>query len=256
MLKTWLAHPLTRGLNIDDPQTTHVRLAIIQEKKFLRQIYQEWYRALAASLPCCEGPVLELGAGAGFMADYIPDLITSEVFCTPNSKVVLDAMRLPFTAGSLRGIVMTEVLHHLAEPRRFFAEATRCVRPGGVVSMIEPWVSSWSHFIYTRLHHEPFEPTSPLWEFPSSGPLSGANGALPWIVFVRDRLKFEEEFPAWQIELIEPMMPFRYLLSGGVSLRTLAPAWSFGFWTQIERALSPWKNELAMFAQITLRRLA
>ena len=148
-----------------------------------------------------------------------------------------------------------EVLHHLPEPRRFFAEAIRCVRPGGVVSMIEPWVSNWSHFIYTRLHHEAFNPDSHLWEFPSSGPLSGANGALPWILFVRDCAKFEKEFPEWQIELIQPMIPFRYLLSGGVSLRTLAPPWSFGLWTQIERALSPWNNHLAMFAQITLRRL-
>jgi hypothetical protein len=35
----------TSGLNIDDPHTTQVRLRIIQQKKFLRQIYQEWYRA-------------------------------------------------------------------------------------------------------------------------------------------------------------------------------------------------------------------
>jgi hypothetical protein len=37
MLKAWLAHPLTKGLDIDDPRTTHLRLQIIQEKSFLRQ---------------------------------------------------------------------------------------------------------------------------------------------------------------------------------------------------------------------------
>jgi hypothetical protein len=36
--------------------TTHVRLAIIQEEKFLRQIYQEWYRALAASFHIVKEP--------------------------------------------------------------------------------------------------------------------------------------------------------------------------------------------------------
>ena len=51
MLKTWLAHPLTRGLDIDDPRTTHLRQQIIQEKSFLRQIYQEWYQAIVAALP-------------------------------------------------------------------------------------------------------------------------------------------------------------------------------------------------------------
>jgi SAM-dependent methyltransferase len=254
MLKALLAHPLTRGLDIDDPRTTHLRLQIIQQKSFLQQIYQEWYREIAATLPPGEGAVLELGAGAGFMRDFIPNLITSEIFYCPNIRAVLDGLRLPFVAKSLRGIVMTDVLHHLPQPRLFFAEATRCVRPGGVVVMIEPWVTPWSRFVYSRLHHEPFQPESSSWELPIAGPLSGANGALPWIIFARDRSKFEQEFPRWQIELIKPIMPFRYLLSGGVSLRTLVPGCSFGLWREVENAFSRWSNQLAMFAQIVLRR--
>ena len=143
MLKALLAHPLTRGLDIDDPRTTHLRLQIIQQKSFLRQIYEEWYRAIAATLPPGEGAVLELGAGGGFMSDLVPDLIASELFYCPNIRAVLDGLRLPFVAKTLRGIVMTDVLHHLPQPRLFFAEATRCVRPGGVVVMIEPWVTPW-----------------------------------------------------------------------------------------------------------------
>jgi SAM-dependent methyltransferase len=224
MLKSLLAHPLTRGLDIDDPRTTHLRLQTIQEKRFLRQIYQEWYKAIPAVLPSGEGAVLELGAGAGFMRNFIPDLITSELFYCPNVRAVIDALRLPFASQSLRGIAMTNVLHHLPQPRFFFAEATRCVRPGGVVAMIEPWVTPWSRFVYIRLHHEPFEPETLSWELPTSGPLSGANDALPWIIFGRDRLKFEQEFPHWGIELIKPIMPFRYLLSGGVSLHAFALA--------------------------------
>jgi len=254
MLKAWLAHPLTRGLEIDDPRTTHLREQIIQEKRFLRRIYQEWYEAISTVLPSGEGSVLELGAGAGFMKDFIPGLITSEIFSCPNIRAVLDASRLPFVARSLRGIVMTDVLHHLPHARQFFAEATRCVRPGGVVAMVEPWVTPWSRFVYTRLHHEPFQPETLWWELPNTGPLSGANGALPWIIFARDRLKFEQEFPQWRIELIKSIMPFCYLLSGGVSLRGLAPGWSFEFWRQIENAFDRWSNQLGMFAQIVLRR--
>ena len=121
--------------------------------------------------------------------------------------------------------------------------------------MIEPWVTPWSGIVWTRLHHEPFQPEIPSWELPTGGPLSGANGALPWIILVRDRLKFEQEFPQWRIELIKPIMPFCYLLSGGVSLRGLTPGWSFGWWRHIENALDRWSNQLAMFAQIVLRRL-
>src|SRR5262245_22591730 len=94
MLKRWLAHPLSRGLDIDDPRTTHLRSQLIQEKRFLLQIYEEWYRAIVSSLPPRLGGVLELGAGRGFMSDFIPDLITSEIFKCPNIRVVLDALAL------------------------------------------------------------------------------------------------------------------------------------------------------------------
>jgi hypothetical protein len=255
MLKIWLAHPLTRGLDIDDPSTTHLRLQIIQQKSFLRRIYQEWYQAIVAALPAGHGAVLELGAGGGFMSDFVPDLITSELFYCPSVRVVLNGLRLPFVAKSLRGIVMTNVLHHLPQPRLFFAEASRCVRSGGVVAMIEPWVTPWSRFVYTWLHHEPFDPETPTWELPTRGPLSGANDALPWIIFARDRLRFEAEFPHWQIELVKPIMPFRYLVSGGVSLRSLAPSWSFEVWRHIENTLGRGSNQMAMFAQIVLRRM-
>jgi hypothetical protein len=73
-------------------------------------------------------------------------------------------------------------------------------------------------------------------------------------VFARDRARFEREHPEWRLELLRPMMPFRYLLSGGLSLRGLAPAWSFPLWTLLERALAPAMTSLAMFAQIVVRR--
>jgi len=149
---------------------------------------------------------------------------------------------------------MTDVLHHIPRVRDFFAEAARCVRPGGVVVMIEPWSTAWSGLIYRNLHHEPFVTNVPAWEFPSSGPLSGANGALPWIVFARDRAQFEREFPDWRIRSIEPLMPFRYLISGGVSMRSLMPGPAFGLWRGIEQALQPWASKLGMFACIVLER--
>ena len=69
MLKTLLAHPLTRGLDLDDSRTTQLRNEIIMEKSFLRQIYEEWYKAISAALPAGDGSVLELGSGASFMSD-------------------------------------------------------------------------------------------------------------------------------------------------------------------------------------------
>ncbi len=253
-LKDWLAHPLTRGMDIDDPRTTELRRRIVRQKPFLKAIYDEWYGRLAGSVSAGAGGVLEIGSGGGFLRDLIPELITSDVFACEGVDRVLDAHDLPFAAGELRAILMTDVLHHLREPRRFFASAARSVRPGGSIAMIEPWVSTWSRVIYTRLHHEPFRPNATEWEFPASGPLSGANGALPWILFSRDRAQFETEFPQWRIERIERMMPFRYLVSGGVSMRSLTPGWSYPLWKGFEAALAPAGGALAMFAHIVVRR--
>ena len=121
--------------------------------------------------------------------------------------------------------------------------------------MLEPWVTRWSTFVYTHLHHEPFDPTAREWIIPAGGPLSGANGALPWIMFGRDRLQFQKEFPMWQIEAILPIMPLVYLVSGGVSMRQLMPGWSFPVWRRVERWLERGENPPAMFAQIVLKRV-
>jgi SAM-dependent methyltransferase len=219
LLRSALAHPLTGGLDIDSAVTTDLHRRIIRDKTFLRQNYQEWYSLIEGALPAINGQILELGSGAGFMNEYIDGLITSDVFVTPGANVVLNGTKLPFARSSLRAIVMTDVFHHIPAPRAFFAEAARCLKPGGAVVMIEPWVSPWSRFVYRRFHHEPFEPDVKSWEFPATGPLSSANGALPWIVFNRDRTAFECEFPQLRIRTVRPMMPVTYLLSGGVALR-------------------------------------
>jgi len=238
-------------LDLDSPELTLVRLQIIRSKPFLKAIYDEWYEMLNNSLPGMEGHVLELGSGAGFLKDVIPNVITSEVFFSPNVDLIADGCRLPIPESSLRAIVMTDVLHHIPAVELFFHEAVRCLRPGGRILMIEPWVTSWSKLIYQNLHHEPFLPDSKDWGFPSSGPLSGANGAIPWILFVRDRKKFEQTYPQLTIESVHPFMPFRYLLSGGVSTRNLIPGMSAQWIKKFESLFDA--NHWGMFAFVSLR---
>ena len=165
---------------------------------------------------------------------------------------MLDGTKLSFADSSLRAIVMTDVFHHIPAPRAFLFEASRCLKPAGVVVMIEPWLSPWSTFVYRRFHHEPFEPDAERWEFPASGPLSGANGALPWIVFERDRLRFEQEFPRLRVRSVLPMMPVSYLLSGGVAMRSLMPGFSYPLWRGMESAIGAMTNAAAMFALIVI----
>ena len=253
-LRRWLEHPLTRGLDLDDPRTTAVRRRVLAEKAFLRAVYLDWYRLLAAEVPPPPGAALELGAGAGFLDRVLPGILRSEVFWCPWTDLALDGQRLPFADGSLRAVLMTNVLHHVPEPGRFLESAAHAVRPGGVIAMIEPWNTAWSRFVHRRLHHERFEPDAPGWTGPGGGPLSGANGALPWILFSRDRERFLAAHPQWELRRCEPLMPLRYLVSGGVSLRSLAPGFSTPLWRGVERALRPWRGTLGMFALLVLAR--
>ena len=119
--------------------------------------------------------------------------------------------------------------------------------------MVEPWVSWWSRRVYA-FHSEPFDPEARDWSPKPGGPLTGGNGALPWIMFHRDRTVFETDFPDCEVAEIRPMMPFRYLLSGGVSMRQLAPSWAFPPLAALESALQPFRGRLAMFALIVLRK--
>ncbi len=241
--------------SLDDPGTTRRRRDIVRRKAFLRDIYTEWYERIQRSIPSGPGRVLEIGSGPGFFAQYCQQAITSDILSVPGLAVVLDACAMPLQTASVKAIVMTDVLHHIPRIRDFFREARRVVRPGGAIAMIEPWNTPWSRWIYQNLHHEPFQPDAGTWEFSGGGPLSRANGALPWIVFERDRAKFQCEFPEWRILAVEPTMPIRYLLSGGFSGVTLQPGFTFPLWKRIEESMGKWVRRSAMFAFIRLERL-
>ena len=241
-------------MDLDDPSTTELRKQIIQKKPLLKAIYEEWYRYIVNSLPAIHGPVLEIGSGAGFLKKCIPDLITSDIMPIAGNDIACDAQLLPFKNDHLRAIVLINALHHFSDPVQFFKESARCVRNGGNIIMIEPWVSSWSRFIYGKLHHEPFDPASTSWTLPQSGPLSGGNDALPWIIFHRDRNRFHQQ-TNWEIRLVKEIMPFRYLLSGGVSMRNLVPTWLIRPLTFLETSMSPRAmSKMAMFALVVITK--
>jgi hypothetical protein len=80
LLADILGEPLTRGLDVDDPRTTKLRIEILRNKAFVHRIYDDWYSMIAARIPAGTGGVLELGSGSGYLAEFIPGVIRSEVF--------------------------------------------------------------------------------------------------------------------------------------------------------------------------------
>jgi SAM-dependent methyltransferase len=146
---------------------------------------------------------------------------------------------MPFEDASLRAILMMNVFHHIADAGAFLREASRCLKPGGRIFMLDQHVNWFSRLIYRHAHHEPFDPDAREWSFATSGPLSGANGALASIVFERDRARFDELYPELRLEIFQPHTPFRYFMAGGLKWWSLLPGWAFSPATFVERTLLP-----------------
>ncbi len=238
--------------SLDDPRLTEARREIIRNKPFLRRVYCDWYKQFEAAARSCPGKHLEIGSGGGFLKEILPAVITSDIMELKCCDVVASADRLPFGNEELSLIFMLNVLHHIQRPRLFFHEAQRTLRRTGKVLMIEPANTPFSRFIYRHFHHEPFIPAAD-WDLPVGGPLSTANGALPWIIFQRDRVRFQQEFPEMQVNFVRPHTPLLYLLSGGVSREAFAPYVAYDVVRSIERLLP--SHLFGMFITVELERI-
>ncbi len=243
-----------RHLKLDDPQLTAHRGQILKDKKFLRKLYIDWYNLIDRTIESSSGIKIEMGSGAGFIEEEIGHIFKSDILMVPNIHLVLDSMACPFMDESVTALVMVDVLHHLAGAECFFEEAQRILVNGGQIVMIEPWITAWSKNVFRYLHYEPIDTEMESWHFTTSGPLSGANEALPWIIFERDRQKFEKKYPSLKIAEILPIMPFRYLLSGGMSTRISAPEWSYPVVKFLDRVFKEQLAKAAMFALIVLQK--
>jgi SAM-dependent methyltransferase len=238
--------------DLNSPQRTLSHRDIILKKSFLRKLYCDWYAVFQGeikSLP--EGKLIELGSGGGFLKEVEPSIVTSDILSLPHTNMTFSALNMPFLDGELSALFMLDTFHHIPDSFQFLVEANRVLKKGGKIIMIEPANSWWGGLIYKNLHHEPFDEKGG-WQIPATGPMSGANGALPWIVFERDADIFRNSFPDLKIEQITYHTPLRYLLSGGVSFNSIVPGFTFGFFKIIDRLLCGLSKELSMFMTIKI----
>ncbi len=238
--------------SLDDPKRSLEHRKILMEKKSLKELYQEWYEIFKQYIQ--ENSLyLELGSGGGFIKNVIPRVITSDINRIPGVDQYFSASNMPFENNSVSGIFMIDALHHFPEVEKFFHEAQRILKNGGKIVAIEPWNTSWSKFIYKRFHHELFD-LNRDWSFPTNGPLSGSNMALPYIIFCRDLNRFQEGFPKLKLKRLDLHTPFTYLLTGGFSRKAFLPDFMIRIVRFFEKQTPLLKNNLAMFATIIVEK--
>lgn len=249
--------PEAKGVDLDSPQALDVHRRIIQQKPFLKQVYRDHYRVFiktAEELRNRPGKLVELGSGGGFLKEVLPDVITSDVCAGPGIDCVIRGDQMPFDTASVKALFLLNVLHHIPKPELLFQEARRCLVHSGRIVMIEPYNSWLGRILYKKFHHEPFDETVQSWDLPTSGRMTASNQAIPWIIFFRDRDRFQQRFPELQIRETTPHTALGYVLSGGMSFRAFVPRWSYPLTRRVDQALSVFQSCFPTLFTIVLER--
>jgi SAM-dependent methyltransferase len=237
---------------------------IWRAKPSLRRVYSVWFDALLSDVPA-SARVVEVGAGPGLFAEYArrrrPDLawFASDLAAASGNDVVADAHVLPFRAGAADAILGVDILHHVARPRSFFAEAARVLRPGGRLALVEPWVTPLSFPVYRFFHQEDCAEPRDRWDpFAAGGEgkeLFDGNAGIPRAI-VRDTSPEEWHSLGLEPPQRELVNGFAYLLTLGFRERSLLPEAAAPAALWVDRALAPLAPLLALRARLVWTRPA
>ena len=188
----------------------------------LRAVYHRFFATLLEAAGD-RRPLVEFGAGPGFLHEYFPQAISTDVIFTPFVNAVCDACRTPFGTASVGAVAMLDVLHHLPRPVDFLAELARILRPGGRLAAIEPWITPPSYILYRYFHHEDCALSIDIAEpFSSTGKQAfDGNAAIPFQLVRRLRSS-----PPAGLKLVrcEPFLGLAYLATMGFKLKRSMPS--------------------------------
>jgi len=255
-----LADPRLKGIDVDSDELVKVHRKIMLEKPLMNKVFKGFYDECRASdnkYFSGAGDRIELGAGVSFFKDIYPDIISTDIKKAENLDRVLDAQNMDLQDNSVRAFYGLNCFHHFPEPRKFFNELDRTLVNGGGCILIEPYYGAIASKMYTNLFDtEIFDKTQKGWES-DSGYMQGANQALSYIVFIRDRDIFEKEFP--NLEIIETKVMnnyLKYLVSGGLNFKALLPNFMSPIISLFELILRPFNKVLGLHYVIVIKKKA
>lgn len=258
-LSRLLQEPELAGVDVDGEERMRVHRTIIDRKPMIRDVFTEIHRLmldLERRYLDADGLRIEIGAGVWPIRESDPGVMATDIVAAPHLDRVLDAQAMDLPDASVRSVFGQHCFHHLPDPAAFLAELVRVCPVGGGCILVEPYWSPAAGVIFRNLFStEGYDKLAEGWKTASGSAMSGANQALSYIVFERDRALFERSFPQLEVVHQAPIGNYvRYLLSGGLNFRQLAPDLLSRPMAGIEAMLSPLARVLALHHVLVLRR--
>ncbi|MBT6680736.1 MAG: methyltransferase domain-containing protein [Chloroflexi bacterium] len=105
-----------------------------------------------ALVPRVTGHVLDVGAGAQPYRQYLPDggsYVSMDISDTTGADIVGTVLEIPEEDRAFDGVICTEVIEHVSDPKGAIRELKRVTKPGALVYLTAPM--SWG------LHYEPYD---------------------------------------------------------------------------------------------------
>ena len=254
-----LRDPRLDGMDVDGSNRLELHRKMLEKKRMLREVFSEFhhlFKKLDRQFFSGRGLEIELGAGVAPMRDSYSEVLATDIVEAPHLDRVINAEAMDLADNSVRVIYGQNCFHHFPHPDQFLRELERVLVPGGGAILLEPYYGPLATVLYKRLFRtEGFDKTYPSWETPTVGPMNGANQALSYIVFVRDRNEYERRYPTLKIVRQELAGNYlKYLLSGGLNFRQILPDSFTGFIGLLEKLISPVNRWVALHHVIVIRK--
>jgi len=171
--------------------------------------------------------VIELGCGGGFSELYLKRRsIMTDVVENEWVDRTLDATKMDLSNGSVDCIIASHTIHHFYSPYKFFKEAERVLKSGGIILIQEINTSLAMRVLLRLMRHEGWSYKVDLFDehqiANDPADIWSANCAIPEILFSQVD-NFEKAFPGLTIEHQKLSEFLIFPLSGGVVSKTKVP---------------------------------
>jgi SAM-dependent methyltransferase len=237
----------------DQKQRVRIDLEISSTKPEFTHVVRDMQSLMVAKMEANLRPLqlqenrkfIELGAGVIPMSNIDARIKSTDVVPSDHLDGVLDATKLDVADNCITGFFLQNTFHHIPDPKAFFEETSRVLVPGGRIVILDPYYNNISRWLYMRLFKTEDFDMNGSWISDSTHAMIGANQALSYIVFRRDREVFATTFPELAIVGCSPVVfGLRYILTGGVNFKKIAPSWIFS----VVRRFEKYPRSLRFFA--------